>query len=282
MKRFVGIICILYSLIIYYVWYFDKLKNYLSPQMQIYIKIISIPLLLMGIILLVCKNIEYKFKFSDFILLLPLVMLFIANDGKLSMNLANNRLGNFGSSKVNELKIDEELSDEEIGTIDITNRDKENKEEDNNLVYIEKNIDFEIIDENYEYLANYLTFSEKALKFKGKSIKVKGFSITNGDFLPSGFFALGKYIISCCAADATFSGFYIRYDLSKIKSNTWYEIEGILNSATDPDGHSILYINVTNINEITANDEEQYAYPCYVYDNGMCSAVKKYDIDYEV
>ena len=281
MKRFIGIICILYSLIIYYVWYFDKLKNYLSPQMQIYIKCISIPLLVMGIVLLVCKKIEYRFKISDLILLLPLVMLIISSDGKLSMNLASNRMGNFSNNNSSEFEIDE-LSDEEIGTIDITNRNKEVEDSSSNSIEVIKNIDFEIIDENYEYLANYLTFSEKALRFKGKSIKVKGFSITSADYLPNGFFALGKYIVSCCTADATFSGFYIRYDISKIKNNAWYEIEGILNTAKDNNGHSIMYISVTDIKELDSSKQEQYAYPCYVYDGGMCSAVTKYDIDFEV
>ena len=55
-KRFLGIICLLYSGIIGYVWFSDKLKNYLAPQMQIYIKIAIIPLLIIGLVMLVIKR----------------------------------------------------------------------------------------------------------------------------------------------------------------------------------------------------------------------------------
>jgi hypothetical protein len=37
-KRYLGIICLLYSGLFGYVIFFDKLKNFLAPQMQIYIK----------------------------------------------------------------------------------------------------------------------------------------------------------------------------------------------------------------------------------------------------
>ena len=262
MKKYLGLICLLYSGIVFYVWFSNSLNNYLAPSMQIYIKISSILMIIFGILLIVFKDINYKFKVSDIVLILPLIMIFIAGDGSLSLDLASNRMGNFNKkiTTIEEDEIDSSIID-------------------NNMV--STNIDFEIIDENYDYLANYLTFNEKALKFKGKSIKVKGFSITKASYLPTGYFALGKYIISCCAADATFGGFYIKYDVSKIKDGAWYEIEGILNSGKDPDGHSIMYINVTNIKEVNVSSNEQYAYPCYSYDD-MCKEVRKYDIDFEV
>ena len=268
MKKYLGIICLLYSGIIFYVWFSGMLKNFLSTQMQVYIKIVAIPIFIMGIISF-SKNIEYKFKISDLLLFLPLIMLIGSGDGRLSLTLAQNRMGNFGTNKVT---IIEEDSENEI-------IDSSSKEINDNEV---ASVDFEIIDQNYDYLSNYLTFSEKATRFRGSSIKVRGFSITEDDFLPEGYFALGKYIITCCTADAAFGGFYVKYDLSKIKNNTWYEIEGILNSGKDPSGHSIMYISVTRIKEINSDSEEQYAYPCYSYDDGLCKDVTKYNIGYEV
>ena len=66
-KRYLGIICILYSLIFAYEVIFDKLKLFLAPQMHIYIKISIIPLLLVGLVMLINNKIDYKFKISDLI-----------------------------------------------------------------------------------------------------------------------------------------------------------------------------------------------------------------------
>ena len=99
-------------------------------------------------------------------------------------------------------------------------------------------------------------------------------------FLTNNTFALGKYVINCCAADASFTGFIVRYDKNKVKNNTWYEIDGILESGIDGEGYKILEINAVNIREIDAKDEEQYVYPCYAYDDGMCSSVTKYNLEF--
>ena len=49
-KKFLGIVCIIYSLIFFYVWIFDKLKNFLSISMQNYLKVASIFILIFGIL----------------------------------------------------------------------------------------------------------------------------------------------------------------------------------------------------------------------------------------
>ena len=51
-----------------------------------------------------------------------------------------------------------------------------------------------------------------AKKFVGKTIKVKGFAVDYSDYLNDGYYALGKYSITCCAADAEFAGFMIKTD----------------------------------------------------------------------
>ena len=95
MKRYLGLICLLYSIIIIYVWVSDTLKNFLAPTLQIYIKIALIVLIIMSLVLLFNNKIEYKFKVSDLILLLPLLMLILAGDGRLTINFANNRTMNY-------------------------------------------------------------------------------------------------------------------------------------------------------------------------------------------
>ena len=77
MKRFLGIICLLYASIITYVKVSNKLNNYLAPNMQMYILLSIIPLIIMGLVMILNNNIKYNFKMSDLIILLQLLMLII-------------------------------------------------------------------------------------------------------------------------------------------------------------------------------------------------------------
>ena len=92
-------------------------------------------------------------------------------------------------------------------------------------------------------------------------------------------FGIGKYLISCCAADSSFGGFMAKInDLSKIKDNTWYEMEGVLELGRDTYNQKILVINVVNYKKINGDNEELYMYPCYAYGDGSCSEVVKYNL----
>jgi len=266
MKKFLGIIYIIYSILITYIILTGNLNNYLAPQLQIYIKIAVIPLFFIGIIMIFNKKVTYRFKISDLILLLPIFIIIIGGDGRLSLSLAENRSTNLFGDK------------ESQPTIKITDEDLEKVN--NNTEYDFSKPDFDVIDENYQVLANYLTFSESAKTYIGKTVKVKGFTVKYGSYLADGYFALGKYIITCCAADATFGGFIIQYNTEKIRHNKWYEIEGVLEPGKNKDGNDILAIRAINVKEIDPKNESQYAYPCYSYDDGLCEAVKKYNLEY--
>ncbi len=257
-KKLIGIIYLLYSSIIIYLLITNKLKNFLAPQMQIYIKVLVIPLIIIGIVMLFNKK-EYKVKITDIILLLPLVLLIFSGNNKLTTSFANNRVLNTNySNRVKSTKTEEVI--EEI---------------------VEENIvfepDFIIEDTNYESLASYLTFSPKAINYKDKMIKVKGFILKQEDYLQKGYYSIGKYVISCCAADAEYTGFIVKENNFKVKENKWYDIEGILKQGQDKLGYDIMYIEIINIKEISSNEEEQYVYPCYIYDE-KCSSLVKYDL----
>lgn len=60
-------------------------------------------------------------------------------------------------------------------------------------------------------------------RYNGKKIKVTGFYYESGDGSP----AIGKYVISCCAADARIMGIWLEKALN-YAPNTWLEIEGTL------------------------------------------------------
>lgn len=266
-KRFLGIVSIIYSLIILYVWINGTISNYLAPNMQIYLKVACFPLLIMGIALSIKASDHYHFKMSDLILLIPIIFLVISGDGRLSSSLAGNRMSSFtGGSKLN-VKTTEPK--EEI----VSNDD------DNNKIYDFNDVDVNVVDENYSVLADYITFVSKAKDFKEKTIRVRGFAVTDGDYIPDGYFAIGKYMISCCAADAEFTGFIGKVDFD-IKNNTWYEIEGVIDEYHGSDEYIVMIINVKNIKEINEKDEEQYVYPCFNYSDGKCSEVGKYNLDY--
>ena len=196
-------------------------------------------------------------------LILPLVLLIIAGDGRLTASFASNRTTNLNTEKRTK-------SEEKVET----------KKEEIIESYDFSNVDIDVIDASYVDLSNYITFSSKAEKFESQTIRVRGFALKKASYLSKGYFAIGKYAISCCAADAGFTGFIAKYDNSKITKDKWYEVEGILEKGKDADGYNIMYINVINIKEISSTEEEQYVYPCYAYDGGYCEAIQKYNLEY--
>ena len=88
---------------------------------------------------------------------------------------------------------------------------------------------------------------------------------------------IGKYLITCCAADSSFIGFIVDFDKTKIKDNTWYQVEGVLKRIKLTDGTYVVGVGAINVSEIDSKSEEQYIYPCYTYDD-MCSEVSKYNL----
>lgn len=84
----------------------------------------------MGIVICFSDKISYKFKVTDLILFLPLLMLVLSGDGKLTANFASNRMNNF----IYENKNDENYS---LSSKEIVNKN-------------DSEIYFDIIDENYQ------------------------------------------------------------------------------------------------------------------------------------
>ncbi len=297
-RRFLGIICLIYVALILYVKLTGNLGNYLAPQMQKYIIWSVVPLLIIGLVICLNNHISYKFKFTDIVLLLPIVMIIFAGDGRLTASLANNRNALYKNTSNKVISNDEEQienkeetnTNQEEQTNEEPSKEEHKTEENNNEEIVTpepeydfSTVDYDVVDASYSMLSGILTYPSMEGYdidyFVGKKIRVKGFAIKNLQFISSNYFAIGKYIISCCAADAGFGGFFAKYDLSKIKENTWYEIEGVFEKIKDNENYDALIINVININEIDGNKEEQYAYPCYSYDDGSCSIMDKYDLE---
>lgn len=276
-NRFLGIICLIYSAIIIYVWTFDLINSFLAPNMQIYLKLSLIPMLILGIVF--CFKINYKFKISDLVLLLPVIMLIMAGDGNLSIGFAQSRMTSI-SNKLEKREKAEDIQSQVPVDYEIVKKDDKEKEikvEDNPF---EDGYYFDIKDPVYSYLADYITYMSGARVFDGKTIRFRGFAVDYSEYLQDGYFALGKYAITCCAADAEFTGFMVRYDLSKIKYGNWYEVEGVLKEGIDSEGYTIMTVEAINVKEISSKKEEQYVYSCYSYGEDKCLELLKYDLTY--
>lgn len=276
-KKFLGIICLLYSIIIFYVWISGTLKNFLAPQMQIYLKVSAFPLLIMGLVIFFSKKFSHQLEISDFMLFLPLILLILAGDGRLTSSFAANRATTFN----NDVKIEETTKDNQEEIKDTNDKKEEETETTNKEEYDFNNPDFDVIDESYDELASYMSFVPFSSKYHGKTIKVRGFVLKKDTYIPEGYFSLGKYTISCCAADATFLGFIVKEGDFTVENDKWYEIEGVLEDNPDKSNGIMTAIRVINIKPIDGKKEEQYVYPCYAYDDGSCKEISKYDLQYE-
>ncbi len=247
-NRFLGIISLLYTFIIVYLCLTNNLNNILAPKMQIYTKLSIIPLLLIGFFFMCNKR---KFKKTDLILLIPFIMIIFSGDFRLSII----------NSKELKIKKEVNLTDKE-DQIDLSK-------------YSFDKFDFDIVDESYAGLSDYFNYTTHTKDLVGKTVRFKGLSIKNSKIVDGNKFVIGKYLITCCAADAEFVGFIVEFDKSKIKDNMWYQVEGVLKRIKLIDGSYVVGVEAVNIKEISP--EEQFVYPCYTYDD-LCSAVTKYNL----
>lgn len=265
-QKYLGVISLLYSIIIIYLYFNNKLKCFLAPNMINYLIISSIFLIIIGVVLLFNKA-NNKFKTSDLVLVLPLIVLLISGDGRLNTSLASNRVVSNTKKDSNIVNKDNKNNSTKIDTTII----------DNTIETIDDKIDFNLTDSTYVDIANYLGYDENSLKYKGKIIRIRGFIVDYVDGLPDGYYAIGKYGVSCCVADANFVGLIFKYD-GKIDPDEWYEVEGTLEEYPY-NKYMYLSINATSARIIDGMKEEQYVYPCYAYGDGTCSDSAKYDLN---
>ena len=266
-SRIFGIIFIFYSALIAYLYFFHILGSFLAPKMQIYILASGPVFLILGICSLFFKS-ESKFHISDFILLLPLLAFLLMGDGKLSTNFLQSRrssLSNMANTSSNvPQKIDQDQSFDSEKYKDVSF----------------KKVDFDITDEVYMGLSDYITYGKYSDRAIGKTIRVRGFIVKSASYVPEHLFAIGKYLISCCVADAGFGGYFAKSeDNSFFEENGWYEIEGVLEYDMDTYGNNIPVIHVVNAKEIPSKGEELYVYPCYSYGDGSCQKIIEYHLN---
>ena len=88
-------------------------------------------------------------------------------------------------------------------------------------------------DEDYETVQDFAIFyrdmSEDFAKYSGKTVRFKGIVALDSS-LPSGHFAIGRHIMTCCEADIAYRGVVAKGMGSlKLKTRDWVTVEGVLN-----------------------------------------------------
>lgn len=76
--------------------------------------------------------------------------------------------------------------------------------------------------EDRDFALFYSDLSEKTLQYVGKTVKFKGMAAVSKK-VPSGFFVIGRYIMTCCEADIAYDGFALRHNglISDVKTKDW-------------------------------------------------------------
>ena len=272
MKKFLGVICFIYASLILFVWIKGDLNNYIAPNMQIYIKVS----------VLFLNKVNYRFKISDLILLLPLILIMFAGDGNLSSDIAKVK-----ATSKNRTKIDttDTTKDDNIIESVPTPTDNDKKDPIDTPIDNDKkdkitDFYFDIEESTYSYLADYITYMTGARKYVGKTIKAKGFAVDYSEYLTDDYFAFGRYMITCCAADAEFTGFMVKYPSDKIEYGKWYEVEGYLEIGKDSEGYDVMTINPTKVKEVSQGNSNNNVYSCDSYGKGACEKLQQYDLEY--
>lgn len=98
-------------------------------------------------------------------------------------------------------------------------------------------------------------------QYAGKEITMLGF-VFKEPGMPSNQFVLGRYIITCCSADASLGGFLCEYgNTADFKEGSWLIIRGIIKTGKYNDST----VPIITINSFSPAQEPQnpYIYPVY-------------------
>lgn len=121
----------------------------------------------------------------------------------------------------------------------------------------------EVIDMNEEVFDPYYgQISENPEKYEGRTLKMKGFVYKEKGFQPNQF-ALTRFLITHCVADATSIGFLTEFEKAQtLQQDTWLEVEGTL-ELTTYNGWEMPLLKV-NSWKVIKEPKEPYVYPVWI------------------
>ncbi|MFY4775022.1 TIGR03943 family putative permease subunit [Metabacillus sp. RGM 3146] len=117
------------------------------------------------------------------------------------------------------------------------------------------------------YLKVMLILQENLPDFIGKEIVINGFVYRDQNYA-SDEIALSRFIITCCAADATVYGYYVKGDLSHVDKDSWIIASGKIGK-TEKDGQTFPIVKMASYKKISVPSN------VYIYDNGTIQNMQK-------
>lgn len=190
-----------YGILFLYLVFSDKILKYLHPRMEKFVLAAGIVLIIAGIYCLkdIKKNIYMKvplFSFSVF--LIPLIAGLLIDPSDIAGTISASRGMSIQQLNPGDMKAD----------------------------FTDKDGNIYINSENYIYAMReiYSNIGE----YEGRRIEVEGFVFRNEYMGPSQM-VVGRYIITCCIADASLFGYLTEGDgIGDIPENTWVKVKGKL------------------------------------------------------
>ena len=249
-----SIILIMYSMLFYILHFLNLTKKFLSPKIINYNLITVFIFLIIASYLLLTEDKEKKeekrkFKIFNLVLFIPILALFFIGDATLDTKVIKNKTTNLTFNEVED-------DNKNIGNYDLNN------------------IDLTIKD--YNYVEASLEINNNPKNWYGKTVKIRGFVVREASYIPIGYFAIGKYYITCCAADATLVGFTVKSDNTmRVEDSGYYDIKGVFVKAKNQKGEDAIAIKAIKIEKV--KEEERQVYDCFAYgtSNEYCGVIDK-------
>lgn len=249
-----SIILIMYSMLFYILHFLNLTKKFLSPKIINYNLITVFIFLVIASYLLLTEDKEkkeekIKFKIFNLVLFIPILALFFIGDSTLDTKVIKNKTTNLTFNEVED-------DNKNIGNYDLNN------------------IDLTIKD--YNYVEASLEINNNPKNWYGKTVNIRGFVVREASYIPIGYFAIGKYYITCCAADATLVGFTVKSDNTmRVEDSGYYDIKGVFVKAKNQKGEDAIAIKAIKIEKV--KEEERQVYDCFAYgtSNEYCGVIDK-------
>ncbi len=204
-------------------------------------------------------------KWGYIAFIIPLLMGYLLPQSTLDANMAANKRISLNASTVNNNQTgtinpgkDEPKAQTDVNTV---NAQENNIQPQGLLRPIANELKqaslINVTDENFNYVMSELyMFNDDYI---GKEITMVGFVDKDDSFLPNQF-GLARYVITCCAADATLGGLICEYNNTEsLKKGSWLTVRGTIQKGLY-DQQNVPIVKVTSYKN-SEKPQNPYIYP---------------------
>lgn len=246
-NNFKNIIFILYTFIIFFLYFSGMIKKMIHPRMYLFI-------ILSGIILLLFfftekiffdNNKNKKVKITNILYLVPIFLFIFVNSADISNQLIKNKGIDIG---VNAKEVSEDNSEDNL------NNEEDNKDNEDEIEEDYSNLEIiELTDKDFLFKGSDISYNIDS--YIGKGLKYTGF-IYRDETINDNQFVVGRLAMTCCSADASLSGFLATYkNYNELKDNEWYEITAVIDK-TKYSGFEVAYLKIFEIKKVDKPSDE--------------------------